>query len=130
MSSARRLPFAVVSLLWAGVVIGISIAEAVKFRTPTLTRTVAFDIGRTVFRASQWVQFGLFALGLGSAVAGRLPRWAWYCFALVGGTLLLQSVFLFPLLDARAQTIIAGGVPAGASPHAAYAALEVLKVLA
>jgi hypothetical protein len=49
---------------------------------------------------------------------------------LVWVALLLQNAVLLPMLEARAQTIIAGGVPAGASPHAFYAALEVLKVLA
>jgi hypothetical protein len=44
-------------------------------------------------------------------------------------TLVVQTEFLFPALEARAQTLIAGGVPVGHSPHAAYAVLEVLKVL-
>jgi hypothetical protein len=131
MTSTRRLPFAVVCLLWAGIVIGISFIEApVKFRTPTLSRIVAFDVGRTVFRASQWVQLGFGLLALGVAFLGPAPRRAWACFLLAAGTLVLQTVWIFPVLDARAQTIIAGGAPAGASPHALYGALEVLKVLA
>jgi Domain of unknown function (DUF4149) len=131
MTSNRRLPFAVVCLLWAGIVIGISFIEApVKFRTPTLSRSVAFDVGRTVFRASQWVQLGFGLLALCTALLGRAPRRAWACFLLASGTLVLQMAWIFPVLDARAQTVIAGGVPAGASPHALYGALEVLKVLA
>lgn len=131
MSPARRLPLAVVCLLWAGVVIGISFIEApVKFRTPTLTRSVAFDVGRTVFRASQWAQLGFAALALCAAVAGRVPRWAWACLGLAVATLVLQMACIFPVLDGRARVLIAGGVPSGASPHALYGGLELLKVLA
>jgi hypothetical protein len=129
MSSARRMPFAAVCLLWAGIVIGVAFAEAMKFRTPTLTRSVASDVGRTVFRASHWLQEGLLFLALATAFAGRVPRWVWGCLALVGAAFLLQGVWVFPVLDARAQTVIAGGVPAGASPHAAYMVLEALKLL-
>jgi hypothetical protein len=131
MTPARRLPFAVLCLLWAGLVIGISFVEApVKFRTPTLTRVVAFDVGRTVFRASQWVQLGIGALALLAAVVARLPRGAWVCLALVAAALLLQMGWIFPVLDARADLVIAGGVPSGSSPHTLYGALEVLKLLA
>ncbi len=131
MSTTRRLPFAVVCLLWAGIVIGISFIEApVKFRAPTLTRTVAFDVGRTVFAASQWVQAALAALAVATAFVGRVPRWAWGCLALGTGALLVQMGWVFPVLDARAQTIISGGVPTGANPHAAYGLLEALKLLA
>jgi hypothetical protein len=130
MTSLRRLLFAVVCLLWAGVLLGIALAEAVKFRAPTLSRSVAFDVGRTVFHASQSLQLLPLALAVAAAARSRLTRSAWACLAVAALALLLQTVWLFPLLDARAQTLIAGGVPAGPSPHASYASLEVLKVLA
>lgn len=122
--------FAVVCLLWAGVALGVAVAETAKFRTPTLSRTAALDVGRTVFRVSQTLQ--LFPLGLALALAagGRLPRRAWAALATAGLALLVQTAWLFPLLDSRAQTLMAGGSPVGASPHAAYGILEVLKVLA
>ncbi len=130
MNSSRRLSFAVVCLLWAGIVIGISFAEAEKFHAPTLTRSAAFDVGRTVFHAWQRVQMGLVALALVSALAGQVPRWAWNCLGLACAAFAAQSVWIFPTLEARAQTIIAGGVPTAASPHAFYVLLEVLKLVA
>jgi len=131
VSSTRRLPFAVVCLLWAGIVIGISFIEApVKFRAPTLTRVVAFDVGRTVFAASQWVQAALAALAVATAFIGRVPRWAALCLGLGAGALVVQMGWVFPVLDARAQTVISGGVPSGPNPHGLYGLLEVLKVLA
>jgi hypothetical protein len=130
MKFERRAGFAVVCLLWAGLALGVAMAETAKFRTPTLSRPAALDVGRTVFRASQTLQ--LFPLGLALAFAawGRLPRRAWASLAVAGLALVVQTAWLFPLLDARAQTLMAGGSPVGASPHAAYGMLEVVKVLA
>jgi hypothetical protein len=131
MTSRRRIAFGVICLLWAGIVIGISFIEApVKFRTPTLSRPVAFDVGRTVFQASQWAQAGLTLLAAAAALAARIPRRAVACLGAAAVTLLLQMAWIFPQLNARAETIIAGGVPSGPSHHALYGVLEVVKVLA
>jgi hypothetical protein len=130
MSSTRRLPFASLCLLWAGIVIGVAFAEALKFRVPTLSRSVALDVGRTVFGASQWVQLGLLALALVSAVAGRVSRFAWASLALVAVSLLLQMRWLFPLLEAQAQGALAGAVPTDSAAHRGYVRLEALKLLA
>jgi hypothetical protein len=130
MSSLRRLVFAVVCLLWAGILVGVSLAETVKFRVPTLSRTAAFDVGRTVFHVSQTLQLLPLGMALASGTVGRISRVAWACLAAAVLALLVQTVWLFPVLDARAQVLIDGGVPVGPSPHAAYATLEVLKVLA
>ena len=130
MSALRRLVFAVVCLLWAGILIGISLAETVKFRVPGLSRTAAFDVGRTVFHVSQTVQLLPLGMALASGTVGRVSRAAWACLGTAAAALLVQTVWLFPVLDARAQALINGGVPVGPSPHAAYAMLEVLKVLA
>jgi hypothetical protein len=128
MSLPRRLPFAGVCLLWAGVVVGVAFAEAVKFQAPTLSRGVALDVGRTVFHASQWAQVGLLVLALGAALAGRVPRSAWACLLLVTAALVLQMVWVFPELAARAQAVLAGGMPPGPSRHTVYTLLEALKL--
>ncbi len=130
MSALRRLVFAVVCLLWAGILIGISLAETVKFRVPGLSRAAAFDVGRTVFHVSQTLQLLPLGMALASGTVGRVSRAAWACLGAAAAALLVQTVWLFPALDARAETLINGGVPVGHSPHAAYAVLEVLKVLA
>lgn len=132
MTPGRRLPLAVLCLLWAGVVIGISFIEApVKFRAPTLTRTVALDVGRTVFHASQLVQAGLGILVLGAALGGRVGRRVWLCLAAAGVALAVQMAWIFPVLEARAEAIIAGGTPVGGPAlHTLYGVLEVLKLLA
>jgi hypothetical protein len=130
MSSLRRLVFAVVCLLWSGILIGIALAETVKFRVPGLSRTAAFDVGRTVFHVSQTLQLLPLGMALASGTVGRVSRAAWACLGAAAVALLVQTVWLFPALDAQAQTLINGGMPVSHSPHAAYALLEVLKVLA
>jgi hypothetical protein len=130
MTPGRRLPLAVLCLLWAGMVIGISFIEApVKFRAPTLSRTVALDVGRTVFHASQLVQAGLGVLVLAAALVGRAARRVWLYLAAAGLALAVQMAWVFPVLDARARAILAGQAPSGANPHALYGVLEVFKVL-
>ncbi|HXX30943.1 MAG TPA: DUF4149 domain-containing protein [Myxococcaceae bacterium] len=128
--SPRRIPVAFLCLVWVGIIVGISFIEApVKFRTPTLTRPVALDVGRTVFHASQLVQAALLALALAAGALGRAPRWVWLLLGGVAAALALQMAWLFPVLDARAEAIIAGRTPGGSPAHALYGALEVLKVL-
>ena len=45
-------------------------------------------------------------------------------------SLALQTVWLLPILDARAELIIQGQLPAPSSLHTIYVVLEVLKVIA
>jgi hypothetical protein len=127
-----------ISLIWAGLVIGISFIEApAKFRAPSLTRPVALDVGRHVFRASHMVQLGL-ALALGPfAVLASMSLGRWVALGLVEVLFFVQHLWLLPELDHRAQAIISGSgsgagpdgqVPAGSSPHAVYVALEVAKL--
>jgi hypothetical protein len=128
--SVRRLLFALVCLLWAGLVLGVGFAEAMKFRAPTLTRLIAFDVGRTVFAASQQLQLLPLGLALACAASSRVSRATWGFLTAAVLALLVQTVWLFPILDARAETFLHGGVPVGPSPHAAYGSLEVLKLVA
>ena len=47
------------ALIWLGMVLGISFLEApVKFRAPTLTRSVGLDVGRHVFGFFNKVEIG------------------------------------------------------------------------
>lgn len=119
-----------VLLVWLGVVIGISFIEApVKFTAPTLTRPVAFDVGRVVFTALNRTELVLFALTLvlGGVAERRRPFW------LASGVLAVmlgaQTLWLLPELTARAEMVIAGSEPPPSVAHAAYAGIEAVKAL-
>ncbi len=117
-------------LLWAGMVAGISFLEApLKFTAPHITVALGVGIGRVVFHALNKVEIGLCALALSSALYLRVPRLLGGALALLTGLLLLQTFWLLPALDVRAEALLAGHAPPANSLHMLYAAAEAVKLL-
>lgn len=116
--------------LWAGLAIGISFIEApVKFQAPSLTTAAGLDVGRHVFAASHLAQLALAAAVIACAWLSPAPRRVRLPLGIAAAALLIQHLALLPVLDERARIVIAGGTPAGGSPHVLYILLEVVKVL-
>lgn len=116
--------------VWFGMTAGISLLETpVKFSAPTLTRPVALDVGRVVFEALNKAELvALIILLLLVRLSGKARElWA-YCAAIIL-IVMVQSVWLLPLLSSRAELIVAGTEPAPSIVHAAYATTELLKLL-
>jgi hypothetical protein len=67
---------------------------------------------------------------LALAAYARPPRTIWFGLAIAAAVVLLQALWLLPMLDARAEMIIRGETPPGAPWHTLYIAIEVLKLLA
>jgi hypothetical protein len=118
------------SLIWAGMILGISFLEApVKFTAPSLTLAVGLDVGRHVFGAFNKVEL-VFTLLLALCVfVGNARRIIIVYFFLIALLIILQRIWLMPVLDERALIIIAGGVPEGSSPHIWYVIFEFCKLL-
>lgn len=116
---------------WVGLVGGISFLEApVKFTAPSVTRAIGLDVGRHVFLALNRVELGLAVGALGLLLLGRpstAVRWA----ALgIGVVLLVQTIWLLPVLRTQAAAIIAGeSEHASEYVHVGYILLDVLKLL-
>jgi hypothetical protein len=128
--SVARVGLIVVSLLWAGMVLGISFLEApVKFTAPSLTLAVGLDVGRHVFGAFQNCQVALWLWAVGAAIYSRPGHRIWTLVTLVGVCLLLQVFWLYPAMDARVTRIMVGSTPSPAPYHLLYISLEVLKAL-
>ncbi len=117
--------------IWLGMLIGISFVEApLKFRAPNITLPLGLGIGKLVFGAlnkfeiafsivlTAWLILEYKALAL-------LPLLA---FASLIILVLLQSVWLLPLLSLRADTFIAGETPPPSYHHLYYIIMEVAKV--
>ncbi|NNE66518.1 MAG: hypothetical protein HKN33_08115 [Pyrinomonadaceae bacterium] len=119
------LPF-----FWMGAVCAISFMEApLKFNAPNLTTPVALEVGHIVFDALnklEWVIFGLFVIACAISRPGKRET---IVACLVGLILLLQTVWLFPLLDVRTLAISAGKTVPASNLHFVYIVLEVLKVI-
>lgn len=125
------MPVLVVSLLWLGMLIGVSfIATPVKFVVHDLTLPLALQIGQATFALFARVEWG-FALVLmtaGMANWRTRPLTLALC-AFIGALVAIQAVWLLPALDARVAVIVAGGAPPPSPHHLAYASVEAAKAI-
>lgn len=121
---------AMVTLLWAGMILGISFLESwVKFRTPSLTRSVGLDVGRTVFRLFYKVQNCIYLTIILMSLFASISIIDWLFLGSIGLILSLQFFLLLPKLNSRVDVIIAGGQPASSPVHALYGMAEILKLV-
>ncbi len=89
------------------------------------------DVGRQEFGVLSLVEIGFAIVTLALATLARPSRRVWTRARGRGADRgALQALWLLPVLDARAETIIQGGTPPSAPWHALYIVAEVLKLLA
>lgn len=117
---------------WAGFVVSISFMEAwLKFQAPGVTLPIGLSIGKLVFTAlnrMEWVF--LFLLGLIVVPKfNSLPKKFFYFSAILPVILVIQTFFLLPELNLRAELIIAGSTPGKSNAHLVFGIVEVLKVI-
>jgi hypothetical protein len=118
-------------ILWAGVLIGISfLAAPAKFNAPSLTLPVAMEVGRQEFGILNRVEIGFAVLTLALAAYLRPGRLIWLALGIAALVVAVQALWLLPVLDARALSIIQGETPPAAPWHTLYIVLEVSKLLA
>lgn len=128
-TSAAAVLAPAVALIWAGLTLGVAmIAAPAKFQAPSLTLTVALDVGRSQFL---WGGLAEGALCLAFIVllaqfGGIKWRWAVIPIALLA----IQRIAVMPPLDARTVQIIAGETLAPSYLHIVFIALEVAKIAA
>lgn len=119
------------ALLWLGVLIGVSfMATPVKFQAPSLDLPTALDVGRVTFALLSRVEWGLWALVAVAALASRARVGGWVLVGVLAAVLVLQSVWLLPVLDERIGRIIAGETPPPSVHHLIYVIAEGGKALA
>lgn len=117
---------------WVGFVCAISFLEAwLKFRAPGVTLAIGLGIGRLVFNALNKVEW-VFALVIAiTALLSNTPVISWQngLFAIVLSTLIVQTTWLLPGLDARAELHIAGMPVAPSNLHFYFIAAELIKTI-
>ncbi|WP_426491316.1 hypothetical protein [Hymenobacter sp. 102] len=128
-----RPPFALVLVatlfLWAGLIIGISFLEApLKFTAPHITLALGVGIGRVVFHALNKVEIGLYAGAAVCAIYLRVPGRVGGALVLLAAVLLLQTFWLLPALDVRAEALLHGHPPPASSLHLLYIGVEAVKL--
>jgi Domain of unknown function (DUF4149) len=125
-----RCAFGALIMLWAGVLIGVSfLAAPAKFDAPGLSLPVAMEVGRREFGALNLAELVLAVVTLALAAYARPERTIWLGLGVAAVIVLLQWLWLLPVLDARAELIIQGETPEPAPWHALYIGAEVLKLL-
>ena len=144
MMIVAKHPLAIVSVfLWVGFVCAISFLEAwLKFRAPGITVPLGLGIGRLVFNALnkiEWVfavaiivnlvfekGFNLSSFSLRESATITSPSAILLFIPVV--LLVLQTFWLLPMLDARAEILLTGGTPPPSTLHFYYVGMELLKV--
>jgi hypothetical protein len=149
-SDVAVLALAVVSLVWIGVLLGVSfLATPVKFLAPSLTLPVALDVGRQTFQWLNRVEI-LFALAaLATTVAYDMPvlrrgsargesgperrandalPYATLLASILLVAVAAQALWLLPMLDGRVEIIMQGAMPPPSWLHDAYVIVEAIKL--
>ena len=116
-----------VLLTWSGIVIGVSFMDAPrKFKTPSLTRSVALDVGRTLFSLLHQVERVLLI------TSSFLTASLYYksqqkelkningiitLQGLISSIVLFQQLWIAPILFKRAELFISGKEPKKSNVH-------------
>ena len=120
------LPF-----VWFGFVAAISFMEApLKFTAPDITLPLGLGIGYIVFHTLNKIEIIfciLFAISFFIArPKGKLPT---ISFGIITVFLILQTFWLFPLLDACTFKVIAGTAQPYSNLHIIYIVFDSIKII-
>ncbi len=132
MKSKVEQPIAVIcTFTWIGFICAISFMEAwLKFRAPGVTLPIGLGIGRLVFAALnkvEWV-FAVAILISNIRIAKKISINPFYIVTVLG--LIVQTIWLLPALDARAELYIQGQTVAHSNLHLYYVIAEGVKIIA
>src|SRR6185437_3470838 len=131
MSLKVEQPVALVCIfIWIGFICAISFMESwLKFRAPGVTLSVGLGIGRIVFNVLNKLEW-MFALVILCSLLWNKSLFTWqnsYFFAVLI-ILLLQTFWLLPDLDKRAEAVINGSILESSNTHLYFIIAEILKL--
>src|SRR3954447_10977213 len=112
-----------IPFVWFGAVAAISFMEApLKFFAPNITVELGLGIGRIVFHALNSVEIALALLFLLSLILTRASeRWSAAILpGIIAAILFVQTGWLLPALDARAEALLSGNPPPPSHLHIVY----------
>jgi len=122
---------AAILFFWCGCVTAISFLEAwLKFRAPGVTIPIGLGIGRLVFAALNKVEWVLATGAAACLVIGGRP-WSNGAGFLLAAVLVLalETIWLLPVLDRRAEARLTGKQPPASSFHFIFVAAEAAKLI-
>ena len=130
--TTTKFQLAIVSVfLWIGFVCAISFMEAwLKFSAPGVTIPIGLGIGRLVFSALNKVEWLLGLLIIGNLIVSKnkLTTFSNLLYFIPILLLVLQTFWLLPALDARAEIYIQGKIPPASTLHYYFVGIEIIKI--
>jgi len=117
--------------IWLGMLIGISFLEApLKFRAPNITLALGLGIGKLVFSALNKFEifFSIVFIAWLIKEYKHLDSPLIFCLWIMILLVATQSIWLIPILNARADNLIADLEVAKTNHHFYYVAMEVVKL--
>lgn len=120
-----------IPFVWFGAVAAISFMEApLKFSAPNVSIPIGLSIGQIVFHMLNRVEIVLCAsLGASMFLAKSAGRSAAAFFVVAAAILAVQTFGLYPLLDARADAVIAGAAAPFSRLHIIYIVTDAVKLI-
>lgn len=120
-----------VPFIWFALVLGLAFIEApLKFQAPGITLPLGLGIGRLVFSVLNKIEIALAGMMLISLFMERPKRgWGVYLFGIVAAILVLETAWLLPLLNIRAEQVISGTAEPYSYTHVIYIAFDAIKVI-
>lgn len=118
--------------IWVGFVCAISFMEAwLKFRASGVTLPIGLNIGKIVFGALNKMEWLFFMVVLGELIVKKAQIFSsQFVFLLIPFVILiLQSLWLLPLLNERADLLIHRQTPVSSNIHFIYIGVETLKII-
>ena len=120
-----------IPFIWFGAVGAISFMEApLKFTAPDITLPLGLGIGYIVFHALNKVEIVLCILLAVTFFSARPKgKLALIIFGIIALILILQTFWLFPLLDERTMQVIKGTAEPFSNLHIIYIVFDSVKIL-
>lgn len=122
----------IIIFIWIGFVCAISFMESwLKFLAPNITLELGLGIGKLVFTALNIMEIVfLISVSINSIVLYKKENKSiHYSFLIIVLIMLIQTSWLLPILNTRAEQIINGIILEKSNIHFIYVMLEVLKVV-
>ena len=120
-----------VPFVWFGMIGAISFLEApLKFQAPGITLALGLGIGRLIFQTLNVIEVVFALLLLVSLFVNRpVSTFVIGASAVIVTLLLLETVWLLPALDVRAEAVIQGTAAPYSNMHFIYIAFDAVKFL-
>tara|TARA_B100001750_G_C15237806_1_gene461375 strand:+ start:192 stop:665 length:474 start_codon:yes stop_codon:yes gene_type:complete len=117
-------------LIWAGLILGVSfIATPVKFEAPHLTMPVALEVGIATFHLFNLIEWCVIITAIILTAISSKTSQNWSMAIILLSIIMLQTFWLLPVLDVRADEVIAGGTPDPGHYHWFYIIAEIFKLV-